>query len=159
MAYMCAKLLQSYHSLRPYGLQPARILCPWDSPGKNTRVCCHFFLQGIFLAQDLTQSPTLQAKSLQIEPPGKPQLNGMLFSHSVLSVRLQHTRLPCLSPSPRVHSNSCPLSWLCHPLFLLPSISPCIRRFLMNCLFTSGGQNIGALASASASVLPMDIQY
>ena len=35
-------------SLRPYGLQPARLLCPWDSPGKNTGVGCHFLLQGIF---------------------------------------------------------------------------------------------------------------
>ena len=32
-------------SLRPYGLQPARLLCPWDSPGKNTGVGCHFLLQ------------------------------------------------------------------------------------------------------------------
>ena len=35
-------------SLRPQGLQPARLLCPWDSPDKNTGVCCHFLLQGIF---------------------------------------------------------------------------------------------------------------
>ena len=38
-------------SLRPHGLQPARLLCPWNSPGKNTRVGCHFLLQGIFPAQ------------------------------------------------------------------------------------------------------------
>ena len=49
---------------------------------------------------------------------------------------LQHTRLPCPSPSPKVCSNSCPLSVmpsnhliLCHPLFLLPSILPSIRVF------------------------------
>ena len=35
-------------SVWPYGLQPARLLCPWDSPGKNTGVGCHAFLQGIF---------------------------------------------------------------------------------------------------------------
>ena len=35
-------------SLRPRGLQPARLLCPRDSPGKNTGVGCHFLLQGIF---------------------------------------------------------------------------------------------------------------
>ena len=39
------------HSLRPYGLWPTRLLCPWDFPGKNTGVGCHFFLQGIFLTQ------------------------------------------------------------------------------------------------------------
>ena len=38
-------------SLRPRGLQPARLLCPWDSPGKNTGVGCHALLQGIFLTQ------------------------------------------------------------------------------------------------------------
>ena len=38
-------------SLRPRGLQPARLLCPWDSPGKNTGVGCHFLLQGIFPTQ------------------------------------------------------------------------------------------------------------
>ena len=35
-------------TLRPHGLQPARLLCPWDSPGKNTGVGCHALLQGIF---------------------------------------------------------------------------------------------------------------
>ena len=32
-------------------IQPARLLCPWDSPGKNTGEGCHFFLQGVFLTQ------------------------------------------------------------------------------------------------------------
>ena len=36
-------------SLRPHGLQPTSLLCPWDSPGKNTGVGYHFLLQGIFL--------------------------------------------------------------------------------------------------------------
>ena len=35
-------------SLQPYGLQPPRLLCLWNSPGKNTRVGCHYLLQGIF---------------------------------------------------------------------------------------------------------------
>ena len=38
-------------SLWPHGLYPTRILCPWDSPGKNTEEVCHFLLQGIFLTQ------------------------------------------------------------------------------------------------------------
>ena len=38
-------------SLRPHALQPARPLCPWDFPGKNPGVGCHFLLQGIFPAQ------------------------------------------------------------------------------------------------------------
>ena len=38
-------------SLRPHGLYPARLLCPWDFPGKNTGVGYHFLLQGIFPTQ------------------------------------------------------------------------------------------------------------
>ena len=40
-----------FNSLWPHGLQPARLLCPWDSPGKNTGVDCHALLQGIFPTQ------------------------------------------------------------------------------------------------------------
>ena len=39
------------NSLRPHGLHPARLLCPWDSPGKDTGVGCQAFLQGIFPTQ------------------------------------------------------------------------------------------------------------
>ena len=40
-----------FDCLRPHGLQLARLLCPWDSPGKSTGGGCHFLLQGIFLTQ------------------------------------------------------------------------------------------------------------
>ena len=40
-----------FDSLRPHGLFPIRLLCPWVFPGKNTGMGCHFLLQGIFLAQ------------------------------------------------------------------------------------------------------------
>ena len=39
-------------SLQPHGLQPARLLCPWNFPGKNTGVGCHFLLQEIFPIQE-----------------------------------------------------------------------------------------------------------
>ena len=48
---VCAKSSIMSNSLIPYGLQPARPLCPWDSPGKNTGVGCHALLQGIFPTQ------------------------------------------------------------------------------------------------------------
>ena len=55
-------------SLLPHGLQPAKLLCPWDSPGKNTGVGCHFLLQEIFLTQELKQgSSALQMDSLPAE--------------------------------------------------------------------------------------------
>ena len=40
-------------TLQPHGLQPARLFCPWDSPGKNTGTGCHSLLQGIFPTQEL----------------------------------------------------------------------------------------------------------
>ena len=42
-----------YNSLRPRGVESTRLLCPSDSPGKNSGVGCHYLLQGIFLAQGL----------------------------------------------------------------------------------------------------------
>ena len=58
------------NSLRPHGLQPTRLLHPWDFPVKNTGVGCHSLLQGIFLSQEIEPgSPTLQADSLLSEPP------------------------------------------------------------------------------------------
>ena len=47
--YLVTKSLQTLLWL--HGLQPTRLLCPWYLPRKNTRVGCHFLLQGIFLTQ------------------------------------------------------------------------------------------------------------
>ena len=51
-------------SLRPHGLWPARLLSPWDSPGKNTGVSCHAFLQRIFLTQGI-ESASLVSPALE----------------------------------------------------------------------------------------------
>ena len=78
------------------------------------------------------------------------------FSHSVMSSflqphGLQHTRLPSPSPTPRVYSNLCPLSWWCHPTIsssVVP-LSSCLQSFPasgsfpVSQFFTSGGQSIG----------------
>ena len=56
-------------SLRPHGLQPARLLYPWDFPGKNNGVGCHFLLQGNLPNQGIeSRSPALQADPLPSEP-------------------------------------------------------------------------------------------
>ena len=47
---MCL-VTQPYPTLRPHGLQPTSLLCPWDLPGKKPRAGCHFQLQGIFQTQ------------------------------------------------------------------------------------------------------------
>ena len=58
------------NSLKPHGLQPARLLCPWDSPGKSNGVGCHSLLQGIFLTQESNPGiPHCRADSLPSEPP------------------------------------------------------------------------------------------
>ena len=51
---------------------PARLLCPWDSPGKNTGVGCHFPPQGSSQPRDQTLSPAWQAGSSPSKPPGSP---------------------------------------------------------------------------------------
>ena len=59
-------------ALRPHGLQPARLLCPGDSPGKDTGVGCQALLQGLPHPGMEPRSPALQADSLPSEPPGMP---------------------------------------------------------------------------------------
>ena len=54
-------------SVRPHGLWPARVLCPWDSPGKNTRVGCHALLRHIFLTQGLNLGLMLLADRVRIQ--------------------------------------------------------------------------------------------
>ena len=91
------------------------------------------------------------------------------FSHSVVSDSLwpresQHARPPCPSPTPRVHSNSHPLSQWCHPTISCsvvpfsscPQSFPASESFPMSQLSASDGQSVGV--SASISVLPMNTQ-
>ena len=92
-----------------------------------------------------------------------------LFSHLVKSDSLwphgrQHTRLPCPSLPPRACSDSCPLSWWCHPTISSPVIPffsclqsfPASGSFQMSQLLAWGDQSVGV--STSASVLMMNIQ-
>ena len=77
---------------------------------------------------------------------------------------LKHARLPCPSPTPEACSNSCSLSWWCHPTISSSFVpfSSCLQSFPasvyfpMSQLFASDGQSIGV--SALASVLPMNTQ-
>ena len=53
VAASCLVVSVVSNSVQPYGLQPSRLLCPWDSPGKNTGMGFHALLQGIFPTQGL----------------------------------------------------------------------------------------------------------
>ena len=95
---------------------------------------------------------------------GSVQFSRSVVSDSLRPHGLQLARPPCLSPTPRVHSNSCALSRWCHPT-IPPSVIPFSSRlqsfpasasFPMSQFFPSGGKSIGV--SASTSILPMNTQ-
>ena len=72
----CSVASVGSHSLWPCGLQPARLLCPWNSAGKNTGVGCIALLQVIFpsgIEHASPASPALQADSLLLSHWGSPQ--------------------------------------------------------------------------------------
>ena len=116
-----------------------------------------------------TATQVEETQSLKQDKPKAKHPSSVQFSCSVVSDSLrphesQHSRPPCTSPTPRVHSNSCPSSQWCHPtistsvipfFFCLQSF-PASGFFPISKFFTSGGQRIGV--SASTSVLPMNIQ-
>ena len=96
-------------------------------------------------------------------------MTSVQFSHSVVSDslwlhQLQHTRPPCPSPTPGIHSNSHPSSWWCHPAIsssLIPFSScpqslPASQSFPMSQLFAWGAQRLGV--SVIASFLPKNTQ-
>ena len=99
-----------------------------------------------------------------IHPLCSVQLSYSVMTSSLWPHEPQHARPPCPSPTARVYLNSGPLSWWCRPTisFSVVSFSSCPQSFpasgsfQISQFFTSGGQSIGA--SASASVLPKNIQ-
>ena len=76
MTFMCSVVSDS---LRLHGLEPTRLLCPWDPPGKNAEEGCCALLQGIFPTQPLNLHLLCllrwEISSLPPVPSGKPGLN------------------------------------------------------------------------------------
>ena len=114
-------------------------------------------------------SPALQADFFTNWAIREATIYIVQFSRSVVSDSLrphepQHAMPPCISPTPRMYSNSCPLSRWCHPTISssvvpfssCPQSFPASGSFQMSQFFASGGQSIGV--SASKSVLPMNNQ-
>ena len=79
-----AKSLQSCPTLQPHRQQPTRLPCPWDSPGKNTAVGCHFFLQCMKVKSesDVTRLYPTPSDPMDCSPPG-PSVHG-IFQARVL---------------------------------------------------------------------------
>ena len=103
---------------------------------------------------------TLKRLSLIFNPLSSVHFSRSVVSDSLRSHELQYARPPCPSPTPSVHSNSCPLSWWCHPaipssVIPFPSCPQSLlasASFPISQLFAWSGQSIGV--SALASVLP-----
>ena len=129
------------------------------------------FSRGSSWPMEQTQASCTADRFFTTEPLGNPHHLSYLsvsvqFRRSVMSDSLWHhgpqlARSPCLSLTPRVHPNPCPLSRWHHPTISssvvpfssCPESFPASGSFPMSQLFTSGGQSIGV--SASTSVLPM----
>ena len=92
------------------------------------------------------------------------QFTCSVVSHSLWPHGLQHVRPPCPSPTPGIYSNSCPLSWWCHPTISSSDVPfsscllsfPASGSFQMSQVFALGGQSIAV--SAWTSVFPMNVQ-
>ena len=144
-----------------------------DSPGKNTRAGCHAFILGIFPVQGWNphllnwQAGVFATRATYRKRWARTKTQtGCSVSKScqTLCHSMQHATLPCPWSSPRVCSNSCPLSWWWHTTIsssVVPFSShlqsfPASGSFPLSQFFPSGGQSTGA--SASALVLPKNIQ-
>ena len=101
---------------------------------------------------------------MELLPFSSIQFSRSVVSDSLRPHGLQHPRIPCLSPTPRAYSNSCPFLQWCHPTISSSVVPFCsclqsfsaTKSFPMSLFFTSGGQSTGV--SASTSALPMNIQ-
>ena len=141
---MCACSADS-DCLQPHGLQSTRLLCPWDYPGKNTGMGCHFLLQGIFPTQGLNRSilqrQVISLSSSHVGSPNslhlfssvQPLSRVQLFAtpwtaarQASLSITNSQSLLKLMSIESVMPSNHL---FFCHPLLLLPSIFPRIRVF------------------------------
>ena len=120
--------------------------------------CCFLACIQISQARILERADTFFSRDTSV------QFSCSVVSDSLWPHGLQHARPPCPAPTPGVYSNSCPLSWWCHPT-ISSSVGP-FSSYLqsfpasgslqMSQFFASGGQSIGV--STSTSVLPMNIQ-
>ena len=123
------------NSVQPHRKQPTRLHHPWDSPGKNTGVGCHFLLQCMKMKSEseVTQLCLTPSDPMDCSPPGscihrifqarvlqwgatafsEDWYQSVQFSRSVVSDSLQphesqHARLPCPSQTPGIYPNTCP---------------------------------------------------
>ena len=127
---------------------------PGNLPNSGTGTSC--IAGGFFTNWAIRESPDSMFSSIQFS---RSVMSDSLWHHE-----LQHARPPCPSPTPEVHSNSCPSSRWCHPAISssvvpvssCPQCLPASESFSMSQLFAWGGQSTGV--SALAPFLPKNTQ-
>ena len=108
--------------------------------GENMAVSKYHFLHNDFfhlrIKTNLNKGIQCFSSSISYLKFSSVEFSSSVVSDSLQPHESQHAKPPCPSPTPRVHSNSCPSSWWCHPaisschpLLLLPPIPPSIRVF------------------------------
>ena len=126
--------------LRPQWLQPTRLLCPQNSPGKNTGAGCHALLQGLFLTEDWNGVSYTAGRFFIIWTTREAQFSCsvcvQLFAtpwttvwQAALSFTISWSLLKFMSIESVIPSNH-PI--LCHSILLLPSVFPASRSFPMS---------------------------
>ena len=144
---------------------PLQSVCPENLLDRGASwATVHRVLKSWTQLKWLSMNPHIRINGSVMDLWGSVQFSCSVMSRSLQPHGLQHARPPCPSPSPRACSNSCPSSWWCHPIIsssVVP-LSPRLQSFPasgslpVSQFFESGGQCIGA--SASASVFAMNIQ-
>ena len=150
-------------TLQPQGLQHARPPCPSPTSRVYSNSCplsrwCHPTISSFVIPFSSHLQSFPASRSFEVK------WSRSVLSDSLRPHGLQYARPPCPWPTTGPCSNSCPLSRWCHPTISSSVVpfSSCLQSFPapgsfpMNQFFASGGKSIGA--SASASVLPMNIQ-
>ena len=115
----CSVASVTSDSSGPHGPQSTRLLCQWDSPGKNTGVGCHA-LQGIFPTQGsnlhLPVSPALWANSLPTEPPGLTEFEVNVLAREVPTQRSGWSLVPGINTASSMTKRWNPGQWRKEPL-------------------------------------------
>ena len=127
---------------------------------------CYLMYHGVcLLPKKISYIDYTYSSSFLLEFPGiSVQFSRSVMSNSLQPHELQHARPPCPSPTPGIHSDSCPSSQWCHPAISssvipfssCPQSLPASESFPMSQLFTWSGQSTGV--SALASFLPKNTQ-
>ena len=96
-------------SLRPHGLQPTRLLCPWDFPGSSTGVDCHFLLQGIFLTQGLNPGlPYCRHTLYRLSHQGSHNTVSILHTWTYMFLsKYDYASFVTCTPGPWAHASEC----------------------------------------------------